>query len=105
VNDTMYVSYHMCNWLELEILCPLHRIWIILKYCANHHTEKGEAVPHIQARAASITKLYSRRLKSKHNCIIYIYIYVADDGNNYMFRPVTGHHQVVRTTSQGIITH
>jgi hypothetical protein len=57
--------------------------------CKLTHTEKGEAVPHIQARAASITKLYSRRLKSKHNCIIYIYIHthththarVSDDGN------------------------
>jgi hypothetical protein len=39
-------------------------------------------------------KIYSRRLKSKHNYIIYQTMVTA---NNYMFRPLTGHYQVVHT--------
>jgi len=45
-----------------------------------------------------ITKLYSGHLKSKHNYIVVIYIYIEQimvTANNYMFRPLTGHHHVV----------
>jgi len=41
-----------------------------------------------------ITKLCTRHLKSKHNYIIQQTMVTV---NNYMFRPLTGHHQVVHT--------
>jgi hypothetical protein len=44
---------------------------------------------------SQITKLNSRRLKFKTQ--LYYTIYIANDGNNYMFRPLIGHHQVVRS--------
>ena len=51
-----------------------------------------------------ITKLYSGHLKSKHNYIVVIYIYIEQimvAANNYMFRPLTGHHHVVHPMKRG----
>jgi len=42
---------------------------------ASHHSTMITA-------ARLFTKLYSRRLKSKHNCYIHTYIYIADGGNS-----------------------
>ena len=39
-----------------------------------------------------------------HNTTIYIYIYMTVTANNYMLRPLAGHHQVVHWMKRGLGT-